>query len=124
MIMGRDLMQDLGIIIDFQNGNLIWDEVSLSMKREVNKELRPLEKESFSPTKQVESVRTQRITKRALKILDATYSPMRVEYIVDKCTHLNKNQKIKLGSLLRRYSTLTDGTLGKFKTSPVVLEQL
>ncbi len=64
---------------------------------------------------------TQDATKRVTWILDAKYKKADLQSIVkDKCKHLRANQQKKLLQLLTKYESLFDGTLGDWKTKPVL----
>jgi hypothetical protein len=64
---------------------------------------------------------TQDATKRVTQILDARYKKADLQSIVrDNCKHLCTNQQKKLLQLLKKYELLFDGTLGDWKTKPVL----
>ena len=59
---------------------------------------------------------------RATEILDADYQKANISDIVDEYQHLTNEEKSKLKSILFKYESLFDGTLGTWKTDPVKLE--
>jgi hypothetical protein len=66
-------------------------------------------------------------TKDAIKhvtgILNAKYKKAYLQSIVrDDCKHLSANQQKKLLQLLKKYDLLFDGTLGDWKTKPVLFQ--
>ncbi len=64
---------------------------------------------------------TQDTTKHVTRILDAKYKKADLQTIVrDNWKHLSANQQKKLLQLLKKYETLFDGTLGNWKTKPVL----
>jgi hypothetical protein len=66
---------------------------------------------------------TQDATKCVTRILDAEYKKADRQSIVrDNCKHLSANQQKKLLQLLKKYETLFDGTLGDWKTKPVLFQ--
>jgi hypothetical protein len=66
---------------------------------------------------------TQDATKRVLQILDAKYQKADLQLIVrDNCKHLSATQQKKLLQLLKKYKLLFDGTLGDWKTKPVLFQ--
>ncbi len=71
----------------------------------------------------VEPHSTQDTTKRVMWILDTKYKKADLQPIVkDNCKHLSTNQKKKLLQLLKEYELLCDGTLGDWKTKPVLFQ--
>jgi hypothetical protein len=66
---------------------------------------------------------TQDATKRVTWILDAKYKKEDLQSIVrNNCKHLSANHEKKLLQLLKKYETLFDGTLGDWKTKPVLFQ--
>ncbi len=66
---------------------------------------------------------TQNTTKRAMRILDAKYEKADLQSIVrDVCKHLSANQQKKLLQRLKKYETHFGGTLGDWKTKPVLFQ--
>jgi hypothetical protein len=71
----------------------------------------------------VEPQSTQDAPKHVTQILDAKYQKADLQSIVnDKCKHLSTNQQKKLLQLLTKYELLFDGTLGDWKTKPVLFQ--
>ena len=121
VILGATFLNDLKIILDYDKGVMSWDGVDIDMR----------DPSSLSTSHQIytlfESSTEPESTKSALKrtthILDAKYEKADLEKIMsDECSHLDDAEKEALLSLLQRYETLFDGTLGDFKTEPVHLE--
>ena len=70
-----------------------------------------------------EPISTQTATKRAIEILDAKYVKADLPAIVeDNCAHLTPLQREKLLSLLLKYESLFDGTLGDWNRPPISVE--
>jgi hypothetical protein len=70
-----------------------------------------------------EPVSTRSDTKRVIAILDAKYDKADLPVIVqDNCSHLQPSHREKLLSLLLKYETLFDGTLGDWNRPPVSIE--
>ncbi len=66
---------------------------------------------------------TQDATKCVTRILDTKYKKVDLQSIVrDNCKHLSIDQQKKLLQLLKKYETLFDGTLGDWKTKPVLVQ--
>ena len=71
----------------------------------------------------IESEAVRNATERTTRILDAKYEKADLKELVDQeCRYLDNEKKELLLKLSLEYETLFDGTLGKFKTSPVSLE--
>ena len=56
------------------------------------------------------------------QILDAKYEPANLDEVVANCTHLTKEQKGELFSLLKRHESLFDGTLRTWKSEDYNIE--
>jgi hypothetical protein len=66
---------------------------------------------------------TQDATKRVTWILDTKYKKADLQTIVrDNCKHLSADQQKKLLQLLKKYEFLFNGTLGDWKTNPVLFQ--
>ncbi len=106
MIVGRDLLRELGIVLDFQNETIGWEGASIPMKPHDS-----TVEDSFHVQ---DGARIAEATERMKKILDAKYEPANLEKIVEDSTHLTKDEQQRLYRLLNKYKTLFDGTLGKW----------
>jgi hypothetical protein len=82
MIMGRDLLTELKMKIDFDELTIAWGEAVIPMKAIDN-----TRKDMFiqDPTS------IQEETERIKRILDAKYQPADLNEIVENCSHLTKN---------------------------------
>ena len=123
MIIGRDLLTELGMIIDFNNRTMTWDHATISMETEdprSKKRKTVAAANTFSQDKYPESVRM--VSSRITTILDCEYAPADLPTIVDKIKYLNLNEKKDLSTVLNKYKSLFDGTLGNFNVEPVDLE--
>jgi hypothetical protein len=104
VIMGRDVTTDLGLIIDFKNGRILWDDLELSLN---TKSTTP--NESFEQTgSAVTSVES-----RVVRIFDAEYKKNDLQNSIP--SHLESSQSATLKSLLSKYEDLF---LGKLRTMP------
>ena len=98
IIIGTDLLMNLGIIIDYKEKVVKWDHVSIPMKpREITiQEACPMLAElEASPIKQA--------TQRMKDILDAKYEIMTSQQIAKLSTHLTSQQQQKLQVLLAKF---------------------
>ena len=121
VILGASFLNDLKIILDYDKGVMSWDGVEIDMKDPSSLTTSHQIYTLFESSTEPES--TKSALKRTTHILDAKYEKADLEKIMsDECSHLDDVEKEALLSLLQRYETLFDGTLGDFKTEPVHLE--
>ena len=114
MIIGRDLLQFLGIDVLFSSVSVEWEGASMPFK-EIDASL--IDSYHVSEPAAVED-RTNRVK----KILEAKYEAADLQQICSKQDQLLKEQQQKLYDLLDKYAELFDGTLGKWKGTEVDLE--
>ena len=101
MIIGRDLLSDLGIDISFSDQACLWENVSLPFK----------ELDATVDAYHIhEPEVVQKATERVKEILDAEYEKANLPQVVEKCDHLTRSEKDQLLTLLLRYEDLFDGT--------------
>ena len=129
MIIGRDLLVELGIILDFKNKTIKWDNDTIAMDSSplnlkeksgltlgqliFKQELAALDSEPKSITA---------ATNRAIKLMDVEYEAAKIPEVVAAQNHLNLVEKTKLTKLLTKYKHLFDGNLGRFNIKPVAIE--
>jgi hypothetical protein len=118
-------MQDLGVVLDFQEKTIKIDEILLPMRNIVNLQLTPRitralrENTCFSQ----EPSSTRSATKRVVDILDTNYEKADLPAIIrENCSHLKAADREKLLSVLLRFELLFDGALGDWKPLPVSFE--
>jgi hypothetical protein len=125
LIIGKQTMHYLGVKSDFQEKTITIDEILLPMKNVANLQLkpriiRPLRENTYfaqEPT----SIRSK--TKRIVEILDAKYEKADLPAIImENCSHLKASDREKLLSLLLRFKSLFNGTLGDWKLPHVSFE--
>jgi hypothetical protein len=95
IIIGRDILRQLGIILNFQQETIEWDDAVIPMKAEGAK----LEESFFVPDSSSLDDATQRIK----QILDAKYDAADLNQIVNKCLHLKSTQKKAFFTLLNNF---------------------
>lgn len=119
MVLGQDVISELGINLDFESQQIKWGQLGVDMKEPnfIRKDQR-----SFTFYKSTEPKAVREDTKRATRILDANYEKANLPNIVKECSHLNKEEQNKLLEVLDSYQDLFDGTLGDFNTKPVHIE--
>ena len=113
MILGRDLLEELGIVLDFRRKVCTWEDAEVPMKP-------PSATVQDSYYVQQEALSSE--MERIRKILDAKYEPANLEEVAESCEHLTKSQRKQLCQLLQKYSTLFDGSLGIWNSEPYNIE--
>ena len=114
MIIGVELMTELGIILDFKNCEMHWAHRTVAMK-------------DRSATRQTSYQVNNRepvldATERMKRILDAKYKPAKLKEIAAMNPELSPAQQAKLLKLLRKHSVLFDGTVGIWKDEQYKIE--
>ena len=124
VVIGRDLMLELGMKISFAKKTVSWEGIEIP-KRDFNKirkwniskmEMEAIIQESSEP------VVTQEATDRIIKILYAKYEKANLRVVADGAKHLTVLEREKLYKLLIKYQEIFDGTLGVWKTDDVDFE--
>ena len=88
LIIGQDLMTELGIIINFKKQCIKWDDTSIPIKS-----MDATFENSFHLE---DSGLAKDATERMNKILDAKYVPADLEEIVELCIHLDEEEQSML----------------------------
>lgn len=107
MILGHDVLSDLGIKFDFADNTLEWDNVVIPMK-DGNA---PFE-ETFN-VQEPEAIINS--TDNLKSILEAIYEKANLDKITSEMDHLAPSQHQALGNLLQQHCSLFDGLLGKWR---------
>jgi hypothetical protein len=135
MILGRDLISELKLFLDFDTQCITWDNIDQPMKQqeEFQKETTHYEdlystlmvlastifQDDYAATCEPEHIHAS--SKRQTRILDASYKAADLSEII-KCIStiddVEKNSSIKS---TKKHEHLFDGTLGDFETSEVSL---
>jgi hypothetical protein len=121
----RHTQLSLGVKLDFQEKITTIDKILLPMRIIANLQLRPRitralrENTCFAQ----EPISTCSKTKGMVEILDAKYEKADLPAIIrDNCSHLTASDREKLLSVLLKFESLFDGTLGDWKLLPVSFE--
>jgi len=114
IILGRDILEQLGIIIDFKEKQITWEEISIPMRT----------KEAFENEGYFihDSEIVAEATARTTKILDAHYEAADIDQTIAACQNLDDKQKQQLKNLLNEFQQLFDGTLGTWKDQQINIE--
>ena len=119
MIIGRDLMHEMGLNIDFQSGRMIWDNAWVNMQNPDHFRENLVEEfeEELFLMHDPDTTEADRIQ----EILDLKYSKANLAAEVKKSDLLDAKEQQQLLKLLKKFEPLFDGTLGDWKTDPVDL---
>ena len=119
MILGRDVLSELGITLDFKGQTMTWDDSTIRMKDpESFPDLLDPINDFFWSKDLYETEALQEASARLPKILDAKYAPADLDEVVRTCGHLTEGEKRQLHALLSKYEHLFDGTLGTWRKEP------
>jgi hypothetical protein len=114
MILGRDLLEFLGIDVKFSNMTIEWGTSAMPFKEY---DSTPLDSYHIN-----EPVAVEERTQRVKEILEAKYAKADLEQVCTSSSHLQVEQQKKLLNLLQKYEELFDGTLGKWNGTDVNIE--
>jgi hypothetical protein len=113
MIIGQDLLTNLGIDIRFSTNTVEWDSIEIPMK------------ESDATVKSFhvgDPDSIKEANERIQGILEAKYQAANLREICNNSMHLDVRQQEKLFSLLSKYESLFDGSLGTWNEHPQDIE--
>jgi len=114
LIFGRNLLRELGIILNFNKNTVECNNIDIPMKP------RNCTSETHFAIQESENV--QNATARIKKILDATYEKANSKQVVKELIHLSKPERKSLLKLLLKYESMFDGTLGTYTGSNYKIE--
>ena len=113
MIIGRDILEFLGIDIKFSDQTVEWGFASLPFKDQDS---------NLTDFYVEEPEAVEEANERLKKILDAKYEAADLEEICRDQPELSRDEQDRLLCLLRKYESLFDGTLGTWTGSKVDVE--
>ena len=125
MIIGRDLMVQLGLTANFKRQFLKWDGATVHMKYPSNLigQSNLTKREMCKVVMQTaEPASTREATERMVKIFDSIYAKADLKQVVNKASHMNSEERTLLLSLIEDFEKISHGTLGDWATKPVDLE--
>ena len=142
MILGRDLLNDLGIILNFESKSMEWDKAIVAMQEHpIN-----ASNTSFAMNLLLDAIDGSLDTNDSTFVLDqfsdlhcqankanpegyksrtistSLYEPADLQDIVNKCNYLLPHQQQQLYQMLQKSQKLFDGQLKTFKGPPVHLQ--
>ncbi len=118
-------MHNIGAVLDFKENTITIDSILLPMRNIVYLQLKTSVTRALRQNTCLaqETVSTHNATKGVIEILDAKYDKADLPAIVrDSCSCLTQSHQEKLLSLLLKYETLFDGTLGDWNQPLVSIE--
>ena len=120
MIIGRDLMHEIGINILFKEGIMEWDNATTPMQS-IDK-LQDNYLEEFEQELMFTHDPVTTDAERIQNIINAKYKKADLAEVVKECETLDKAEQEKLYKMLKKFEHLFDGTLGTWETDPIDLE--
>ena len=142
MILGRDLMNDLGIVLNFESKSMEWDKAIVAMREHPKK----ASNTSVATNLLLEAIDGGLDNNDRIFVLDqpsdlhyqannanpegyksrtistSLYEPADLQDIVNKCTYLLPHQRQQLYQMLQKFHKFFDGHLKTFKGPPVHLQ--
>ncbi len=108
LIIGCNLMEKLGIVLDFKAKSITIDEIILPMRTIANLTDKSKVKEAWAISNALahEPISTELATQHAVKILDGNYTKADLQAVVTNCTQLNSIEENKLLELLKKFEPL------------------
>jgi len=115
IILGRDLLQAIGLDIHCSESNFTWDNISVAMFPSgywTQEKISAIAKSWSGPKQEI----------NVTEILPANYKPIDINQVTDRQTHLSPDECKQLQQVLLDFSDLFRGTCGKNNGDPVSLE--
>ena len=110
MLMGRDLLNKLGLTLYFSTATIAWEEASIPMRKNTASAIESLHIDD--PTC-VDHMVGRIAGDEYQKLLEAKYEKANLhKEIMEDSLHLEMAQRTDLLNLLKKYETLFNGTLG------------
>ena len=131
LIIGRDLLNILGMDIKFSTKTLVWDDIAIPMQSYPlpNTETTPLEPTPNNFDYNIELAHIAQESESLYyattddgTILESNYQKADIDASVKSWDYPSPEQQTRLKTLLYTYESLFDGTLGTWNIDPVDLE--
>ena len=119
-IIGREVLIGLGIILDFNNKTIEWDDKILPMQPNPMKPVVSQPNDDLYRSDTIGKVDASGYHSKTIK--ESNYGKVDVAEVVNSCSHLSSSQKRDLKRLLQKYTRLFDGTLKVFPDEKIDLE--
>ena len=117
IILGLDLINELGLKLDFKEQIITWDELHLEMKKKGVISESTMFNHLYQLTQSSPNLKTAE--DRQATILDADYSKVEVDSFVETLSYLTASEKEQLGTTLKNHPILFGGGLGKLNIEPI-----
>jgi hypothetical protein len=117
---GRDLLEELGIIMNFSEHTIIWDTGTIPMKDRGTLSSVEALIEVYMMVNEPQLLRKE--YSRATKILDAAYKPASLVDVIKTYENLHVEEQHQIKILLQKHEHLFDGTLGELNMEPISLQ--
>jgi hypothetical protein len=114
LTINRDLLGELGIIMNFNDHTVTWYTDTIPMKDWETCTLSSAEAliEVYMSANEPQTLRDE--YSLATQILDAEYKPASLDDVIKTCENPHVEEQHQLKELLQKYEHLFDGTLGEF----------
>jgi hypothetical protein len=114
MVIGRDLMIELGLDTLGSNQSIVWDDAAIPW-REYDS---TLEDAFMYDLHGADNHPFTKEVRRMSEILDAKYEKADLKAISENASHLSVSERQQLHTLLLKYEDIFDGNLGTWKGDP------
>ena len=112
VILGRDVMGQLGLDLCFGAGEFRWGDLRVSMVPRGH-----LKRENVEETQLLEELACEE-----MNLLESKYEKAEIATVIDNQTHLNSEQREKLSAVLREFEDLFQGKLGAWNGPKIDIE--
>ena len=120
MIIGMDLMVDIGLVVDCENKLIKWEEMTIPVKQRNLLSSNEVLEMIYLTTGEPEVLK--QAEDRHKHILDADYSKVDINSYVQELENLTPEQRDALGHTLKKFPILFGCRLGTLNIPPIDLE--
>ena len=120
LIIGRDLMHEIGINILFKDSLIEWDGATIPMQSTDKLDKTYVDEFEQEIMLVHDPVTTE--AERIQRIVEAKYSKADLLEVTNNCKTISENEQKLLLASLKKFEHLFDGTLGTWNAEPVDLE--
>jgi hypothetical protein len=110
MIIGQDLLGELGIILNFNDNTVTWGTDTIPMKDRDTLNTQEALVEVYWTTNEPQTLVSK--LSCSTKILDAEYKPACLDKVIKRCDNLCQEEQHQLLHMFQKYEHLFDGPLG------------
>ena len=120
LIIGMDLMVEIGIMVDTNAKLICWEDNSIPLKERGLLQNQQLLHQLYHMS--LEPPLLQQAEEHQTRILDADYSHVDIDDYVHTLTHLAQSVQEQVANTLKKFPELFSGGLGLLKVKPIHLE--